>query len=224
MLRHESLPRPMPLKYAVPFWMSGVFSIVFYIANLVVDVQGTCAWDQGHCRKRQNAFNGPILWFLRSVRCSVWGARMVSFLHPGLMAFPRRCTACVPTRQSTCKQRVHDIRSTEGSAKMLSVGMVSSLHLGLMVFPQRCTACVPTRQSTCKQRVHGIRSTDGSAKKLSMGDVRRICASPGARRMRQNVSQPILPFLRSVRCSVCDARMVSSLHPAMMVFPQRCTA
>ncbi|XP_075557712.1 uncharacterized protein LOC142589914 isoform X5 [Dermacentor variabilis] len=147
MLRHESLPRPMPLKYAVPFWMSGVFSIVFYIANLVVDVQGTCAWDQGHCRKRQNAFNGPILWFLRSVRCSVWGARMVSFLHPGLMAFPRRCTACVPTRQSTCKQRVHDIRSTEGSAKMLSVGMVSSLHLGLMVFPQRCTACVPTRQT-----------------------------------------------------------------------------
>ncbi|XP_075557711.1 uncharacterized protein LOC142589914 isoform X4 [Dermacentor variabilis] len=210
MLRHESLPRPMPLKYAVPFWMSGVFSIVFYIANLVVDVQGTCAWDQGHCRKRQNAFNGPILWFLRSVRCSVWGARMVSFLHPGLMAFPRRCTACVPTRQSTCKQRVHDIRSTEGSAKMLSVGMVSSLHLGLMVFPQRCTACVPTRQSTCKQRVHGIRSTDGSAKKLSMvdvqvacarhqehrrcakmlsvGDVRRNCASPGARTMRQNVA------------------------------------
>ncbi|XP_075557719.1 uncharacterized protein LOC142589914 isoform X7 [Dermacentor variabilis] len=201
MLRHESLPRPMPLKYAVPFWMSGVFSIVFYIANLVVDVQGTCAWDQGHCRKRQNAFNGPILWFLRSVRCSVWGARMVSFLHPGLMAFPRRCTACVPTRQSTCKQRVHDIRSTEGSAKMLSVVDVQvacarhqehrrcAKMLSVGDVRRNCAspgARTMRQNSTCRWRSHGI-STDDAPKKLSLGDLRMTCASPGAQRMRQNV-------------------------------------
>ncbi|XP_070380200.1 uncharacterized protein [Dermacentor albipictus] len=161
MLHHESLPRPMPLKYAVRFWMSGAISIVFYIANLVVDVQETCAWHHFHCRKRQNAFSG------RPAN-DVCIARSTEDAPECLLVntlVPEEC-------ELFC---------------MWCPGGISQ-HPAMMVFPQRCTACVPNTKSTSKQRVHGIRSTEGSAKMLSVGDVQKTCASPGAERMCQTVS------------------------------------
>ncbi|XP_070380199.1 uncharacterized protein [Dermacentor albipictus] len=156
MLHHESLPRPMPLKYAVRFWMSGAISIVFYIANLVGDLRMTCA-SPGAQRMRQNVY-WPILWFLRSVRCSVCGARVVSSQHPAMMVFPQRCRACVPTTKTA---------NVGGSGCRLP-GVASSSELS------RCT--VMSSSAT----VRGILAT--MVKKDGCRRASNVCMASGAQK------------------------------------------
>ncbi|XP_070380202.1 uncharacterized protein [Dermacentor albipictus] len=160
MLHHESLPRPMPLKYAVRFWMSGAISIVFYIANLVVDVQETCAWHHFHCRKRQNAFSG------RPAN-DVCIARSTEDAPECLLAntlVPEECALfCM-----WCPDGIFPASGCDGFSSA-----VHSLRPNKTVDVQ--VACA---------RHEGHRRC---AKKTSLGDLRMTCASSGTKRMRQNV-------------------------------------
>nr|XP_054923898.1 uncharacterized protein LOC126525889 [Dermacentor andersoni] len=173
--------------------MSGVFSIVFYIANLVVDVQGTCAWHQRHCRKRQNAFRG------RPAK-DVCIARSTEDAPECLIdntLVPEECALF-------CMWCTDGIFPASGHGFCSAVHSLRPYHKGNV-----CMASGAQKEAPkCFQWV----TCEGSVHRQERGGCARMYHSQyfGSRGV----------------CAALDggARMVSSLHPAMMVFPQRCTA